>query len=145
MKKLPIKKSFEKDETAQQIIRLMMDEKFADMPDIYKAETLGISLQEYEKYINDPSFLRYAVKTMQDLFIAKLPKVLNTIYQQALEGKGRQQKMLLEFMKISNDDKETKSPNIIIVNNIPNPDDLVNQRKIVNLEEISNGGTSSLQ
>lgn len=144
MEKLPIKKSFEKDNTAKELVRLMMDEGFSDMPDTYKAESLGITLNEYREYMNDASFLRWAVKNMQDLYVAKLPEVLNTIFNQAVEGKGRQQKMLLEFMKISSEEKETKSPNIIIVNNIPNPDEANKHQDIVNLEEISDGRISSL-
>ncbi|PWA11060.1 hypothetical protein DCC39_10195 [Pueribacillus theae] len=137
MEKLPMKKSFEKDDTAKELVLLMMEKGFSEMPDSYKADQLGISLSEYSNYMNNPEFLRWAVKTMQDLYVARLPEVLNTIYSQAVAGKGRQQKMLLEFMKISSKDEEMRSPNIIIVNNIPNPDD--QKPQVINMEEITNG------
>lgn len=116
------KKSFEKDTAAHALVSLMVQDEFSDMPEAYIAEQADLTLEEYNAYMSDPHFLRWAAKKMQDLYVKKLPALLNTMFQQALDGKGRQQKMLLDFMKITQKEEETKSPNIVIVNNIPNPD-----------------------
>jgi len=134
MSEIVKKKSFEKDETAKQLVQLMTQENFSELPDTIKANQLDISVADYNKYMNDPHFLRWAVKNMQDLYVQKLPEVMNTIYNQALQGHGRQQKMLLDFMKITNENQETKSPNIVIVNNIPNPD-RINPEDVVTIDE----------
>src|SRR5699024_3246622 len=87
MSQLPTKKkSFEKDESAHKIVELMVQDDFSEIPDIHKADQSGLTLEEYTAYMNDPTFLRWAVKNMQDLYVAKLPQVLNTIYNQAVGG-----------------------------------------------------------
>ena len=101
----------------------MLEEGFTQLPDVYKAEQLGMSVEKLRAYIHDPAFLRWTVKQMQDLAIRRLPEMLQTMFRQAIdEGKGRQQKMLLEFMKIAQKEEESKAPNIVMANNIPNPD-----------------------
>lgn len=121
-----LKTSFEKDTRANALVSLMAEDSFTEMPGSYIAQETGLTLEEYEAYMSDPLFLRWAVKKMQDLYVKKLPALLNTMYEQALQGKGRQQKMLLDFMKITQKEEETKSPNIVIVNQIPNPDNSSN-------------------
>lgn len=138
------KKSFEKDTTAHAIVELMADDSFTDMPDSYKAQEVGISLSNYQSYMNDPLFLRWTVSKLQDLYVKNLPALLHTMFEQATQGAGRQQKMLLDFMKVTAEDKETKSPNIVIVNNIPNPDNLkdVKDETIIEITEDRDVGTS---
>lgn len=119
---LPTKKSFNKDPNAEKIARLMSEPDFAELPDDYRAKRVGIPTTDLKTYLNDPDFLRWASDKMRDYYLAQLPAVMSTIYQQALEGKGRQQKMLLDFMKVTAPDREEqRSPNITIITNIPDP------------------------
>ena len=120
---IPVKPAFDKDPNAEKIARLMAEPDFADLPDAYRAKRVGLSVEEFQSYMSNPQFLRWAVEKMRDFYLARLPAVLNTIYEQAMQGKGRQQKMLLDFMKVTAAEKEeAKAPNITIITNIPDPD-----------------------
>ena len=141
--------TFNKDPVAEKIARLMADPEFPNLPDTYKAEQAGITVSELQKYLENPQFLRWAAERMRDYYLAQLPALLNVITQQALQGKGRQQQMLLDFMKVITKEKEeTKAPNIIIVTNVPDPfkesqDD--KDRVVIDLRSDADGGSASLQ
>jgi hypothetical protein len=116
-------KTFDKDTTALRLTELMLDDEFTEMPMSYRAQRVGCDVAKLNKYMADPAFLNWASRRLQELYKAKLPDLLHTIFAQALEGKGRQQKMLLDFMGVTTERQENKAPNIVIVNNIPNPDE----------------------
>ncbi|NLY47387.1 MAG: hypothetical protein GX053_15620 [Tissierella sp.] len=133
-KPIPTKKSFEKDETALALSKMMARPDFMEIPDSYKAQVLGITEKELEQYMTDPNFLRWAVKQMQDLMLANLPEVMQTVVAQAKGGSVKHQKLLLEFTKVlGKQEEEVRSPNIIIVNNIPNPDEFRARNEVVDI------------
>lgn len=143
-----VKPTFDKDPYAEKIAKLMADPGFTEMPDTYKAKRVGLSVEELQAYFDNPNFLRWAVEKMRDFYLSRLPAVMNTIYEQALQGKGRQQKMLLEFMKVTATEKEeTKAPHITIITNIPDPDKKEEKSRIVIdvNSEGTNDGTSTVQ
>lgn len=124
MTALPKKvQSFEKDELANNIVALMLDPEFTEMPETYKAQRADCSLSEYASYMKDPAFLNWMGKRLPELYKAKLPDLMKTVFEQALQGKGRQQKMMMEVMGMLDQKQEQQNPNITIINNIPNPDD----------------------
>lgn len=121
-------KTFDKDTTALSIAELMADDEFTEMPATYRAQRVGCDVATLNEYMTDPAFLNWASRRLQELYKAKLPELLNTMYAQAIDGKGRQQKMLLDFMGVTTEKQENKAPNIVIVNQIPNPDELTSKK-----------------
>lgn len=126
--------TFDQDEKAQAIVAVMADQEYPNMPESYRAQRAGVSLAEYRKYMQNPAFLDWVAKRLPQLYKARLPELMNKMFKQAMDGQGRQQKMLLEVMGIMDSKQENKSPNIVIINNIPNPDDLKKDADVIEVQ-----------
>jgi len=116
-------KGFDDDEKARAIVDVMLHEDYQELSSVARANRAGVSLQEYNAYLANPEFLDWSTKRLKRLYKAKLPEVMQTVYQQAVQGSAKQQRMLLEFMDVLESKQgENRNPNIVIVNNIPDPD-----------------------
>lgn len=123
------KKAFYKDPVALKLVDMMTEPDFSEKPDAYIAKSLGISVQQLKEYQKDPDFLEWMGKRLPKLLKKRLPELLNTILEQGIAGKGRQQKMALELMGLLEKQTDTHSPNITVITNIPGFE--VNSRKEV--------------
>lgn len=126
--------TFDQDEKAKAIVDVMAEDGYPNMTEEMRARKAGLSLAEYRKYMKNPAFLDWLARRLPQLYKARLPELMNKMFEQAMDGAGRQQKMLLEVMGILDTKQESKNPNIIIINNIPNPDDLAKKADVIDAE-----------
>jgi len=126
--------TFDQDEKAKAIVDVMAEDGYPNMTEEMRARKAGLSLAEYRKYMKNPAFLDWLARHLPQLYKARLPELMNKMFEQAMDGAGRQQKMLLEVMGILDTKQESKNPNIIIINNIPNPDDQTKKADVIDAE-----------
>lgn len=113
---------YDKDPKALRLAEIWEDPAFWNAGSLAdQARFAELSPADLVHYFNDANFMKWVLQRYRASMVKYLPRIMDTVRQQAEDGGGRQQKMFLDFIGIDRSEEEHQQPNLIIVNNIPRP------------------------